>query len=29
MLSPFVLHQPRSLPDALTLLSEHNGDTMF
>lgn len=26
MLSPFVLHQPRSLPDALTLLSEHNGD---
>lgn len=26
MLSPFLLHQPRSLLDALALLSEHNGD---
>jgi aerobic carbon-monoxide dehydrogenase medium subunit len=26
MLSPFVLHQPRSLPEALALLSEHDGD---
>jgi carbon-monoxide dehydrogenase medium subunit len=27
MISPFVLHQPRSLPEALSLLSEQNGDT--
>jgi carbon-monoxide dehydrogenase medium subunit len=27
MITPFVLHQPRSLPDALALLSEHNGET--
>jgi carbon-monoxide dehydrogenase medium subunit len=27
MLSPFVLHQPRSLPEALSVLSEHNGDS--
>jgi aerobic carbon-monoxide dehydrogenase medium subunit len=26
MLSPFLLHQPRSLLDGLALLSEHNGD---
>jgi carbon-monoxide dehydrogenase medium subunit len=26
MIAPFVLHQPRSLPDALALLSEHAGD---
>lgn len=26
MIAPFVLHQPRSLSDALALLSEHNGD---
>ena len=27
MITPFVLHQPRSLADALALLSEHNGET--
>jgi carbon-monoxide dehydrogenase medium subunit len=27
MISPFVLHQPRSLPEALSVLSEHNGDS--
>ncbi len=27
MITPFVLHQPRSLPDALALLSEHNSDS--
>lgn len=26
MISPFVLHQPRSLAEALSILSEHNGD---
>jgi carbon-monoxide dehydrogenase medium subunit len=27
MISPFVLHQPGSLPEALSVLAEHNGDT--
>jgi carbon-monoxide dehydrogenase medium subunit len=27
MIPPFVLHQPRSLPEALALLSEHNGES--
>ena len=27
MITPFALHQPRSLPDALALLSEHDGET--
>lgn len=27
MITPFVLHQPRSLPDALALLLERNGET--
>jgi carbon-monoxide dehydrogenase medium subunit len=27
MIAPFVLHQPRSLPEALALLTEHNGDS--
>ena len=27
MIAPFVLHQPRSLSEALALLSEHNGDS--
>ena len=27
MIAPFVLHQPRALPEALALLSEHNGAT--
>jgi carbon-monoxide dehydrogenase medium subunit len=26
MISPFILHQPRSLSEALSVLSEHNGD---
>jgi carbon-monoxide dehydrogenase medium subunit len=27
MIAPFVLHQPRSLSDALSVLAEHNGDS--